>query len=796
MMKKASIILTFSLTLSGFAGLFPVQANNNITLDDGTVTEYINGEYVAYIPAGHPRIPLVVDDGEKIMQCTIPEKETEGYAKAGDTYIKFVKSEDKGFVLQYDDHYEYDFGLDGNVEYTSTAPDTAVYENGMIVVKAVSDEPVTITASNGEVSKSLTIDKTVKAPINIMLVIGQSNSDGTQGDSTLSDKPKPGVGYTYCCKWHGAQEGETFSTEMYNMYGQKYLDDGGPDGGCCFKSMYNPYVCSYLYTESREAQNGLSYDERIERAQAEHAGKLIDLSYGWQGFWVPYAKEYYEKTGEKSLAVSAGVGGSSMFEWYPEYDDGLAGPVLYNNTIEKYNEAIGLLSDNYEIRSKGYFWIQGETDIMCWANYVMLPKTDPDCNKLPVYKERLLSLDKHLKNELGMEYGALFVVRYTATESINNNKASKEYSKIVPVRAAQFELAEEHDDIYIATDLCEQIPNSMTDHGFHYSQEGYNLIGKAAADSMAERRNPKADNSVKDIAAYIDYTNKQYDDGGVILLNPLKGLTAEDSRKYSIVFNTYPISAEFDNFSIEYDRSTGLKIEDGIISIPENFTETELKVTAGNLTKTFTVRNINFKNSLEARFDEENNYIHLKGEIGRLAGAGVGISLVNTLNGETVYADQINTDENNCIDYLIRLDENMGGIEDYTVSITVPDSLYQNNKAVTLKIAGVADRVDMSAETVINRLADENDMHSYSLNLRLDSIFNRPVDGKLICAYYDENGSLIGIDDSNITLDQNNGYECTVTKNIMYNMHTAKAFIFDSYNGLIPLTDNIITIKR
>lgn len=138
----------------------------------------------------------------------------------------------------------------------------------------------------------------------------------------------------------------------------------------------------------------------------------------------------------------------------------------------------------------------------------------------------------------------------------------------------------------------------------------------------------------------------------------------------------------------------------------------------------------------------------------------------------------------------------MGGIEDYTVSITVPDSLYQNNKAVTLKIAGVADRVDMSAETVINRLADENDMHSYSLNLRLNSIFNRPVDGKLICAYYDENGSLIGIDDSNITLDQNNGYECTVTKNIMYNMHTAKTFIFDSYNGLIPLTDNIITIKR
>lgn len=794
MIKKVSITLMLSLCLSSFVGLSPVHADSDITLDDGTVAEYIDGEYVAYIPAGHPRIPLVADNGEKIVQCTIPEKETEGYAKVGDTYIKFVKTEDKGFVLQYDDHYEYSFGLDGDVEYTSTAPDTAAYENGMIVVKAVSEEPVTITASNGETSKSLTIDKTVKAPINIMLVIGQSNSDGTQGDSTLSDKPKPGVGYTYCCKWHGAEEGGAFSTKMYDLYGQKYIDDGGSENWCCFKNMYNCYVCSYLYTESREAQAKLSNDEKINKAQAEHADKLIDLSYGWQGFWVSYAKEYYEKTGEKSLAVSAGVGGSSMFEWYPEYDDGLAGPILYNNTIEKYKEAIDLLGDNYEIRSKGYFWIQGEADIMRWANYVMLSKTDPHCDELSVYKERLLSLDEHLREQLGMEYGALFVVRYTATEG-TTNKASREYSKIVPVRAAQLELAAEHDDIYIATDLCEQIPNSMTDHGFHYSQEGYNIIGRDAADNMAERRNPKADNSVKDIAVYVDYTNKQYDDDGVIILDPLKGLTAEDSQKYSIAFNTYPTSAEFNNFSVEYDESTGLKIEDSIISIPEDFTETELKVTAGSLTKTFIVRNINFKNSLEARFDEENNYIYLKGEIGRLAGSSVGISLVNT-NGEAVYADQINTDENNSIDYLIKLDENIGEIEDYTVSITVPDSLYRSNKTITLKIARIDDRVDMSAETVINKLADEKDMHSYSLSLRLNSVFYKPVDGKLICAYYDENGCMLGIDDSDITLDRNNGYECTITKNVMYNMYSAKVFIFDSYNGLIPLTNDTVTVKR
>ncbi len=795
MLLSRVIILLLCQSMTGFTGSMTVNAGNNIMLDDNTVIENVNGELTAYIPQGHPRIPLVQGDGD-IIQAHIPENESIGYAKIDNTLIKFVKTEEKGFVLQYDDHYEYDFGLDGNVEYTSSNPDVAVYENGAVVVKSISDEAVTITASNGIESRELVIDKTVKAPINVMLVIGQSNSEGAQGDSTVSDKPKAGVAYTYCGKWHGSEASE-FVTEMSALYKDKYEADGGPANGFAFKNMYNDYVCSYVHTKSKDELDQMPWDERIEKA-AEHENKIIDLSEGWKGFPAAYTKEYYEQTGEKSFAILAGVGGSAMFEWYPEYNDGLAGPVLYENCIQKYNDAIRLLAENgnYEIRSKGYFWIQGEADIMCWANYVMIGKTDPDCGERSVYKERLLSLHNHLKEELGMEYGALFIIRYTSNGPDDNYVASKRYSYLAPVRIAQFELAAEHGDIYIATDLCELIPNSMSDNGFHYNQNGYNLIGKDAADIMEKRNDPMTDQNVTDVSLYIDYSNVQYDNNKVIVLDPQKGMTADDRKKYSIAFNIVPGWAECDNFALEYDRESGLLIEDGTISITEDFTQTSLTVIAGNLTKTYTIRNMNCTNNLEARYDEENNYIYLSGEIGKNAGASVGISVIDPSDGSCIYADQITAGENNLIDYLIKLDNDIENVYDYKVHITVPDANYSNNTGYELNIAALTDKVDLKLSTVINKDAQPDDMYTYSASVTLDSVFKVPVDGTLILAYYDKAGKLMSIDQEYVSLNAENGYACTKEKGVLYDMYTAKAFFINSLDELVPLTDNVMTLRR
>ncbi len=789
MKRKISLILIVGVLLALFCFTPVVQAGFEITLDDSTpLFTATDGSYYAKIPAGHPRIPLVLcDSAEEIKQATIPENENIGYASVviGEekVVVKFIKTEEKGFALQYDDHYEYDFGLSGDVTYTSSNSDIIEVSDGVLVVKAVSDEDVVITASNNTAEKTLTVTETQKAPINIMLVIGQSNSEGIAGDSSLSVKPKPGIGYNFCAKIHGTQATNAAKQEIYDNYYEDFVADTG------LTSVGNSAQnCIYQHSLSKAEDDAYTGD-KIVAAEADHANKLIDMSEGWRGFQNAYASEYYMKTGEKSLAVLGGVGGSAMFEWYPEYNDGKLGAYLYKNIVSKYDDAVALLGDNYEIRNQGYFWIQGEADMIVWANYLALPKRDVGCDTRAVYKNRLLSMHNSLKNELGMEYGAIFVVRFT-------NNYSKEYSTLHPVRVAQFEAAAENDDIYIATDLCEHIPNLMSDNGFHYDQNGYNNIGLDAAENMLMRNSPLKDYEAEDIAVYLNYSHIRADKDGVISINPLDG-RKEGTKKATIAFVTYPIAYETDNFSIEYDKDSGLTIEDGTITVTDDFTQTQLYVTSGDLKKTYTVRNVNYEKQLEARYDESENLIYVSGKAGKLSGDRVGISLVHKETSDIEYIDQVEVDKNGCIDCLISFS---GDISDYTVNISTSDDDYINNTDIVLNIAEISDSIDISYEVVLNSNTDnkdenaEDDSYTYSINYDFTSAFKRDIKGTLMCACYDKNGVLIGVDVNPITVEALNGAK--FTENVNFRASTVKVFVMDEESMLIPLTNDVITIKR
>ena len=527
MKKRLSIILSLSMVVSLFCSFITAKAAN-ITLDDGTqIQTATDGTLYAEIPAGHPRIPLVVAEGAEIKQAAIPENETEGYASVTvdgvETLIKFVKTEDEGFELQYDDHYTHDFGLSGDVTITSSNDDIIAVEDGVLVVKAVTDEDVTITATNGTDTKTLTVTETSKAVINIALLIGQSNSEGVGGDSKSSINPKAGVGYNFCAKHHG-EGAEATEALLDENYEQAWIDAGFTNFDSTSQN------CRYLYKLSMDEQYWETYYENYGKsityadAEQEHADMLIDMSEGWKGFANAYAKEYYEKTGEKTLAIQAGIGGSAMNAWYPEYNDGKLNAFHYEKMKERYAVALETLGTaNYEIRQKGWFWIQGETDMLKFGGYTVLNEVDPDCNTREVYKERILSLRDHLKSELQMDYGAIFVVRYTNNGPDVGSTANyhKDFSYLHPVRVAQFEACIENDDLYIASDLAEHIPNTMTDNGFHYNQEGYNYIGTDAADNMVRRNSATEDTEIKDIAVYLDFSHIRADVDGVIRIDPI-----------------------------------------------------------------------------------------------------------------------------------------------------------------------------------------------------------------------------------------------------------------------------------
>lgn len=782
------------MVMSAFASFVTAEAAD-ITLDDGTqIQTAADGTLYAEIPAGHPRIPMVECAGAEILQAAIPEDETEGWASVTvdgvETLIKFVKTETEGFELQYDDHYTHDFGLSGDVTITSSNDEIIAVEDGVLVVKAVTDEDVTITASNGTDTKTLTVSETSKAVINIALVIGQSNSEGAQGDSSLSINPKAGVGYNFCAKLHGA---EAEAAE------QAIIDNYRADWDNCATIAQN---CTYLYKLSDEENKNFYQNNgrniTYADAEEEHADMLIDMSEGWKGFANAYAKEYYEKTGEKTLAVQAGVGGSAMSAWYPDYNDGKLNAFHYEKMKERYAVALETLGTaNYEIRQKGWFWIQGETDMLVYGGYTMLPTVDPECDTREVYKERLISLRDHLSEELGMEYGAIFVVRYTNNGTNVGSTANyhKDFSYLHPVRIAQFEAALENADLYIASDLAEHIPNTMTDNGFHYNQEGYNNIGTDAADNMSRRNSATEDTEIKDIAVYLDFSHVRADDNGVLRIDPLRG-RLPGTNKTAIAFALYPTYAEAASIELVYDKASGLVIEDGTITVTDDFTQTELTVVADGFEKTYIVENVNYQKELEARYDENENLIYVNGKIGNMAGSQVGISLVDN-EGNIAYIDQAEVDESYCINHLIQFE---GDIDNYTVNITVADVNYINAEVIELKIAKSLDRLDVSADVVLNTATDakdentDDDHYTYSVTYTLTSAFKTEISGTAICAYYDKDGALIDVDSEAVVVDALDG--ATFTANVNFKANTVKVFVMDDYNGLIPLTNDTITILR
>lgn len=251
----------------------PLPVLASLTLDDGTELAFdpATTAYTVALPAGRPRVPRIAaaaqDEGAevKIYQAAFPDTATEAIARVditlGDlknTYTVTMKKDPSlGFHLQYDDRYTFtpEYTLQDGETFTfeSSNQDVAkVNDDGVVQIKALSADPVTITAKVGEeVKDTFTIDKTVRAPINIFLIVGQSNSAGTY-DSGLSNEmgrkavAKPQKGTVYCAE-------------------------------------------------------GLSTPYDMNRGRVGYAGAV--------------GKRWYELTGEKSIVVQTAVGGSAIERW-------------------------------------------------------------------------------------------------------------------------------------------------------------------------------------------------------------------------------------------------------------------------------------------------------------------------------------------------------------------------------------------------------------------------------------------------------------------------------------------------
>ncbi|MGP1570466.1 MAG: sialate O-acetylesterase [Eubacteriales bacterium] len=282
------------------------KLNRAITMDDNAYKIEVaeDGSYFVRMPAGRPRVPVLsCESGEVVTQPFFSDGMDSSMAKVeidDSIYaIKFIKDSKLGFELQYDDRYKF---MPKDIKATSfKSSNTNVAEVddlGNIKIVGVSDSGVTISATDGINTEELRITKTVRAPLSVYMLTGQSNGAYYYPEPENAAVTRPGTAYHYS------------------------------------------ELASGIRIESMNSEAGT-----MDRGNIEPA----------------LAKELYSRMGEKVLVVNSGVSGQKIETFVPiqgvSYQNiDRVWQIVCRNLDDKD------FKSKYEVRLRSYIWVQGESD--------------------------------------------------------------------------------------------------------------------------------------------------------------------------------------------------------------------------------------------------------------------------------------------------------------------------------------------------------------------------------------------------------------------------------------------------
>lgn len=439
-MKKFKVLLSWVLTVCMMAtlctGINTASAATTlgalgILLDDSTVTASAadGNTFTVKIPDGRPRVPQVSCAGAEVTQAMLPDTATQAEAtvvKDGVTYtVKFVKDASVGFVLQYDDYYTWNSGLSGATYASSDTSVATVSNSGEIHVTKVSDSGVTITATSGSTTKTLKIDKTIRAVLSIWMVTGQSNSAYNYNDASTAIVPKAGTAY------------------------------------------YSGKLASTV-TKTIEPMTNVS------------TGKAAV-----GGVEPGIAKALYEKTGEKNLIMNAGISGTGIAYFLPGCSTNSATYTwaLINEVYEAAYAAWtkAAFQANYETRVRSYFFLQGCAEVGShWSKHYDGFAVTKNSNSFTTlgttYKAGTHTFRTYMTDVLGFDYCMDMMVAW------------RPVGITASTRTAQFKLAEDFDDYFVASRIAQTFSQAEGTYRYdelHYNQYGKNYYGLHAGANAA-----------------------------------------------------------------------------------------------------------------------------------------------------------------------------------------------------------------------------------------------------------------------------------------------------------------------
>ncbi len=294
-----------ALLLTGCSSSEENKINELIKMDDNHYRIEIaeDNSLVIRLPEGRPRVPQLQCAGADVVQAMFPDGCKEALAKiyTKDQYyaVRFIKEASLGFELQYDDRYKFIPKTITATGFSSSNPNVAQVDDlGNVKIVGVSDDGAVITATDGQHEEKLTISRTVRAPLDIYFITGQSNASYYYADPALATVTKPGTAYHYSELAGGVQ------------------------------------ICS-MNDESGAMQRG-----------------NLEASFG---------KTLYDLTGNKVLMVNAGVSGQKIETFVPLNGQSYQYISKVWQIVQRYVNDETFLN-HYEPHIKSYIWAQGESD--------------------------------------------------------------------------------------------------------------------------------------------------------------------------------------------------------------------------------------------------------------------------------------------------------------------------------------------------------------------------------------------------------------------------------------------------
>ena len=384
------------------------------TRDQGTTSHWLSGkdfrfpymgtdthgftncsiEYIAVREGGHTHgyradvtAPTCTAQGYTTYTCDCGESYVGDYTEAAlhdweNGVCGVCGDTGESLALRYDDRYDItgktveildagtptSFQVGYGVE-ENALPDTAVVElrDNCLVATGIGTARVMID----DIPYEITV---TAAPINLLLLIGQSNMEGNEGEAKQSISCPDGMVYaTYGDRYDMVLENAThYAPSALTGQYRNVNTVGGTDG----LSDYPVYMLTYEGDGRKGPDSGFAYE------------------------WV-------QQTGEKVWIVNASHGGTSLNVWQPgttQYEECQA---MFGACAETLRKEIA--AGHFTLNHMAYFWCQGCNDYDKTAKW---------------YVENYLSMHESLKRELAFDHDS-----DAATPD-----RTFEYGGIIPVR--------------------------------------------------------------------------------------------------------------------------------------------------------------------------------------------------------------------------------------------------------------------------------------------------------------------------------------------------------------------------